>query len=182
MKKIELGQMLAILANFGVIVGILLLVYELKQARDFARTEFQASNKFVFQEIERDMMNPDVAAVWAKAAVDPGSLTNAEVRVMDAFLISLYNYWRQQWIFEKEGFISLGETEAELMVDVPFYLGSTFAQVWWEDLKSSHMSPEDLEFDALVGKALADADPSANQRYLERIQRRIQERVSDGGE
>jgi hypothetical protein len=96
MKKIGLGQMLAILANFGVIVGILLLVYELNQARDFARIEFRAGNRLAFQEIERDMMNPDIAAVWAKAAVDSGSLTSTEVRVMDAYLLSLFNYWQQQ--------------------------------------------------------------------------------------
>jgi len=178
MKKIDTGQMLTVLANFGVIVGILLLVYELNQARNFARTEFLASNRLVFQEIERDMMNPDIAAVWTKAAVDPDSLTNAEVRVMDAFLISLMNYWRQQWIYEQGGFLNPGETEAELIVDVPFYFGSTFAQVWWEDLRSTHVRPEALEFDALIDKALADADPSANRKYIERIQRLVQERVS----
>jgi hypothetical protein len=66
------------------------------------------------------------------------------------------------------------------MVDVPFYFGNTFAQVWWEILKSSHMEQDALEFDALIDKALVDADPSANRRYIERIQRRIQEQVSGG--
>ena len=31
MKKIDLGQAITILANFGVLIGILLLVYELNQ-------------------------------------------------------------------------------------------------------------------------------------------------------
>ena len=34
MKRFEVGQALQLLGNFGVIVGILLLVYELNQNRD----------------------------------------------------------------------------------------------------------------------------------------------------
>lgn len=182
MKKIDLGQTLAILANLGVIVGLLLLVYEVKQTREFARTEFLASNRLVYQEIEREMMNPDIAAVWVSAAVDPGSLTNTDVRVMDAYLVNLVNYWRQQWRLEQNGFLNAGHVKAELKVDAPFYFGNTFAKVWWEDLKSSHISEQQLEFDALVDNALVDIDPSANRRYIERIQRRVEERVSSGAE
>jgi hypothetical protein len=105
MKKIDVGQMLTLLANFGVIVGLLLLVYELNQAREFAKIEFLSSNLLAFQEIERDMMNPDIAAVWVKAAVDPDSMSNSEVRVMDAFLINIYNHWQQQWVLEQVHFI-----------------------------------------------------------------------------
>jgi hypothetical protein len=65
-------------------------------------------------------------------------MSNSEVRVMDAFLINIYNHWQQQWVLEQEGFLKSGESQAVLMTDVPFYLGSTFAQVWWEDLKSTH--------------------------------------------
>ena len=182
MKKIDVGQMLTLLANFGVIVGLLLLVYELNQAREFAKIEFLSSNRLAFQEIERDMMNPDIAAVWVKAAVDPDSMSNSEVRVMDAFLINIYNHWQQQWVLEQGGFLKSGESQAVLMTDVPFYLGSTFAQVWWEDLKSTHDRPGTLEFDALIDKALANTDPSANRRYVERIQQRVRERVSGGEE
>jgi hypothetical protein len=58
MKKIDVGQMLTLLANFGVIVGLLLLVYELNQAREFAKIEFLSSNLLAFQEIERDGSRP----------------------------------------------------------------------------------------------------------------------------
>ena len=39
MKKIDLGQTLRLLGNVGVIVGILLLVYELNQNRDMMRAQ-----------------------------------------------------------------------------------------------------------------------------------------------
>ncbi len=39
MKKIDLGQTLHLLGNVGVIIGILLLVYELNQNRDLMRAQ-----------------------------------------------------------------------------------------------------------------------------------------------
>ena len=39
MKKIDLGQFLSILANFGVLIGIFLLVYELNQNRVVAEAQ-----------------------------------------------------------------------------------------------------------------------------------------------
>ena len=43
MKKIDLGQTLTILANLGVVVGILLLVYELSQSRAMMEAQTRAT-------------------------------------------------------------------------------------------------------------------------------------------
>lgn len=181
LKNIDLAKLLTILANFGVLLGILLLVYELNQARDFARVEFLANNRYVFQEIEIEMMDPEVAAVWAKAAVESEPLTGTEVRVMDAFLISHYNYLRQQWILVQEGFLDPAEFDRELRVNASFYFGNTFARVWWEDLKSSQNTPELSSlrvFNDLMDEALVGSDSSANRRFVEGLQRLVNERAS----
>jgi hypothetical protein len=175
MKKIDLGQFLSILANFGVIIGILLLVFELNQARQFARVEFVQSNLSTFQEIERQMMNPAVAEVWAKAAVDPSSMTFGDIRVMDAYLANHLNFWRQNWTLEQEKFVDSGTTILMLETNVPFYFGNTFALGWWEDVKSSHADPEDQAFDELVDNVLTHADFSANRKFLENMQRLLME-------
>lgn len=39
MRKIDLGQTIGVLANLGVLVGILLLVYELNQTRELTRAQ-----------------------------------------------------------------------------------------------------------------------------------------------
>lgn len=181
MKNIDLGKFLTVLANVGVLLGILLLVYELNQARDFARVEFLANNRFVFQEIERDMMNPEVAAVWAKAAVQPDSLTITEIRVMDAFLISHYNYLHQQWILVQEGFLDPVAFDRQLRTNTSFYFGNIFARVWWEDLKSMQSPPESSSlhaFNDLIDEALSGSDSSANRKFVERLQRLVNERAS----
>ena len=181
MNNMNFGDRLAVFANLGVILGILLLVYGLNQTRDFARTEFIADNLQAFQEIEREMINPEVAAVWAKAAVDPGSLSNWEIRVMDAYLISMYNFWDQQLALEQAGFLVPGQAQRELNVDVSYFFGSTFARAWWEELKSAHTG-ENREIDARIDKALEGTNPSANRKYLERMKQRLQEQIAAGEE
>jgi hypothetical protein len=49
LKNIDLGQILGIFANLGVIAGILLLVYELNQNRDMmrAQTRHEIASEFV---------------------------------------------------------------------------------------------------------------------------------------
>lgn len=180
-KNIDLGKLLGVLANLGVLAGILLLVYELNQARDFARVEFLANNRYVFLEIERDMMNPEVAAVWSKAAMNPESLTGTEIRIMDAFLISHYNYLIQQWHLMQEGFLEPASFDRELKSNATFYFGNVFARVWWEDLKSFQYSTEPSSTRAindLIDEALAGSDSSENRQFVERLQRQVNERIS----
>ena len=85
--KVKLGQSLQVGADIAVLFGILLLIYELNQTRTLASTEFLASNSTRFLEIERAMMDPAIASIWVKAATDATSLTTAEIRVMDAWLV-----------------------------------------------------------------------------------------------
>lgn len=177
MKNINLGQLLQVGANLAVLVGIILLVYELQQTRTLASTEFYASNITGYQEIERSMMDPEVASIWIKAATDAASMTPTEIRVMDAWLITAYNYMSNSWRYERLGLAEPGSTERELAADAPFFFGSEFGVVWWNDLKEQHTSPEAVEFDEMVDRALVGASSSSNIDYVRRLQRELARRA-----
>ena len=57
MKKIDLGQALHVLGNFGVIVGILLLAYELNQNRDMVMAQTRNELSQGITEILLDISN-----------------------------------------------------------------------------------------------------------------------------
>ena len=64
MKKIDLGQMLALIANVGVIVGILLLVYELNQNRAMMEAQVrQQVSQGVVDVYLGVAANPDLAEI-----------------------------------------------------------------------------------------------------------------------
>jgi hypothetical protein len=177
MKDIKLSQLLQVGANLAVLFGILLLVYELQQTRTLASTEFLASNTAGYQEIERAMMDPEVASIWVKAATDAASMTPTEIRVMDAWLINAYNYMRNSWRYERLGLAESGSTARDLESDAPFFFGSEFGIVWWQDLKRSHTSPASVEFDEMVDRTLLGASSSSNFDYVRRLQLELARRA-----
>ena len=91
MKKIDLGQTIGIIANLGVLIGILLLVYELSQNR----TAMQAQTRNAIAEtlvnlLALEASTPELMEMEAKLqAGEP--LTPAEMR-MNANISSAY--WR----------------------------------------------------------------------------------------
>jgi len=78
MKKIDLGQTITVLANIGVIIGIVFLVLELQQNREVLELQLQSENRArVSEMIDLVVENPEYADLMAK---DVGDLTDSERR------------------------------------------------------------------------------------------------------
>ncbi len=81
MKKIELGQSFQILGNLGVIIGILLLVYELNQNRDLMVA--QTRNSIAQSQaalIHNEALSEDMAGISRKAFAGKSLTPNEEGR------------------------------------------------------------------------------------------------------
>ena len=98
MKKINLGQTITIFANIGVIGGILLLAYELRQNNEFMGAQERFNRLTIstgsFISVAE---NPDFAEAFLKSNSDPDSLTAIEEMQLSA------QFWRvlrnQEWTF-----------------------------------------------------------------------------------
>ena len=91
MKKNELGEKVMILANIGVIFGILLLVFELNQNRELMRAQLRADYAgMLIGQIRSVYENPDLAALMVEGgcAEEVGFSCNS----VDDLRYSLY--WR----------------------------------------------------------------------------------------
>lgn len=89
MNKIDLGQALTILANIGVIAGIIFLGLELRQNRDLARAQMQNDLTSATQEIYRSDINGPIADILARnRSGDP--LTEADRMRL--------NIWQSMWL------------------------------------------------------------------------------------
>jgi hypothetical protein len=75
MKKIEVGQAISILANFGVIVGIVFLAIEIRQNnQQLALQSYQAWVASNLQ-INAYFMDPEISAITAKGNADSKNLS-----------------------------------------------------------------------------------------------------------
>ena len=80
MKQIDLGQTITILANLGVIAGIVLLAIELNQNNALLRNEARYNLHVArTNEIEQSVLNPELGALWFQAT-EGEVLTGAERR------------------------------------------------------------------------------------------------------
>jgi len=97
MKKIDLGQTIAIVANIGVIAGIILLAYELRQNNQLL--EVQARQAMLERRTEINALlasNSDLAVVLAKAQADE-ALTPAENVQLSALNRRILASWEWQF-------------------------------------------------------------------------------------
>jgi len=91
MKRIDLGQTVTILANLGVLIGILLLVYELGQNREMVRAQTRSSvAEMLINLLALEVGDPGIAEIQVK--VGSGEpLTPVE---MERFQVLQWAYWR----------------------------------------------------------------------------------------
>ena len=82
----ELGQLIAIIANIGVITGIAFLAYELRQNTRVARSEASQTIQAHIVSILGMATNPSLADVIARGSTDASVLTQQE-------LVQYQSYW-----------------------------------------------------------------------------------------
>ena len=87
MKKLDFGQSLGLVANLGVVVGIVLLLVELNQNRDMMRAQIRHDiSQELIDQTTRVSDNPELAALLIQDGC--GQVTSCES--VDDFRIDLY--------------------------------------------------------------------------------------------
>lgn len=91
MRRIDLGQTVTILANLGVLIGILLLVYELAQNREMMRAQTRNSvAEMLVNLLAVEVSDSEISEIWVKRrSGEP--LTAVE---FERFQVLQWAYWR----------------------------------------------------------------------------------------
>lgn len=145
MKKIEIGQALHILANVGVIAGILLLAYELDQNRQMAAT--QTRNEL--QQGLVDMLlvpadNMQLADVIVRANRGE-DLSPSEVLMYRLRSEAVFRYWENVHYQNRQGMYDQSEFSKHLQaMETVLARNAGLVDYWCEDreLYSERFSEE----------------------------------------
>jgi len=87
MKKIEIGQAITILANVGVIIGIVFLAIEVRNASNATRLQtIDSVSAGWFQLNDAVIRDPQVARAWTVGLYNPSALSNAEAAQFSMYL------------------------------------------------------------------------------------------------
>ena len=129
MKTDSLTRWLTLGANVGVVVGLLLVAFQIKQDADLTKAVLFNDHTNSRKEWNQAMMGENPMVVVAKSIERPHELTLAELHVMDMYLIGAINELRRLEVLEDAGL----QVDASVEGLHHFYFGSNFAKAWFSE-------------------------------------------------
>ena len=124
MKKIDLGQTISIIANLGVIAGIVFLGYEIQQNTTALQSTTGQNIHNQIAAIYEIRMQPEQAAVILKGNDRPDELTPVEQMQYDSWNSMILQAWQNKYCQARSGAYD-----------------EQLAEGWWINLKDSFQSP-----------------------------------------
>ena len=168
LKNINIGQSLAILANVGVLAGLILVAIELNQNTEQLTLELQWQINEQMIQNNRDFVGDSSSEIFEKLVTEPDDLTFAEFQAAAALLFNLLSVWEDRFFLYEAGLLEEENWKSYIDDDIGLTLGSRFAMAWWHETKGMF----EPEFAHYVDERLKEIDTDASyQWYLNTMDR-----------
>jgi hypothetical protein len=142
LRTTKLNEWLQIVASLGVLVGLLVVAYEIRQNTSVAKTEHTRANFEMWVALSSIELETDVGKAIIKAIEDPDNLSTEDRFKLNAWLnavVSIYEYNNQAEEF------GVGSSLIEFIGDdARYFFASRYARRWFEDNRR-WISPEAVE-------------------------------------
>ncbi len=167
MNEDKVNRWLTLGANFGVLVGLILVTFELHQSTVTTRAEMVSDFQDRWVAMDMSWQDAEFAAAWAKAIENPDALSTAEMIQLSGQLwafIDHLNSTRRMWelgVFEEP----LPSVEQVIAKNVHVFFGNAFAQSWWAEYERQSTS----ELVTLMAPEIAKISVTHDREYYQRI-------------
>ena len=132
MNSAKLNDWIQIIAAIGVIGGLLLVAYELRQNTEHAIGESVRVLYAEYRTIIKSEYESDIADLLVKGIEQPESLTDAEIIKASAYLTALVGFYDQHYSLSKLGVVKSDGLQS-LEGEVDFVLTSKLGRAWFAD-------------------------------------------------
>ena len=151
-------------ASLGLIAGLLLLAVEIQQTRDLTRLQMRLERDDALAQTELAMLGEEPAVAWAKSIRDPSSLSDAEAKVVDSYLVNLLLLYTRTARMEEAGLTDLSQLERTIRSSAWLYFGNPVARRWWRnDRKMGGWDPDIVR---ILDEEIARLDSGSSERWL----------------
>ena len=166
----KLASWLQVIGNFGIVIGIVLVLLQMQQNESLQRVE-----------VLTEYANTYASSEWEKSFREPQNLTMAEGRILETQIWPPLLRWVNLHRQYEAGILRDQDWRLEVENDAGFFFASPYAQAWWENsgnfLLGSGYIPNDVYE---VVQARIDASPNSNPLIdYEFIMERLRERNPD---
>ena len=160
------NRWLTLAANIGVIVGLLLLVAEIRQNSNISEMAFYMDRRAQANQLNEYTLDLGVSEILRKAVMEPDELTLAEIEVFGSYLTLRLNSWRVTYVQEELGFREPGSADRYLGLTIQFTFGNPAALAWWRLNRDGF--PAELR--ESVDAALENVDPNFTYHHITAMQ------------
>lgn len=138
----KISEWVQIATGIAVLIGLGLVIYELRQTRDVALAQLSSDGFDHFQQRVIAEMGENPATTLAKLCAGLTSLSDEELIVLSAYYENhLLNAFRAYRIAQRTGFYD-GAWRQIVEDQFPAILSSAIGRAWWEEEKRWY--PEDF--------------------------------------
>jgi hypothetical protein len=174
MRKINWTDGIQIVATVGVLAGLILVAYEIRQNSNLAEADAVRALTVGWQQIQMTEYETDIASIFVKSTEDPENLTLAEIGKMSAWLSVIVNQFSLSFSMDERGLgYDYGDvpygTEGELMANFEYYFNSRFARSWYLENKF-WIEPQIAK---IIDREMEARPVQSGASYAERIRSRL---------
>lgn len=161
MNADRLNRWLTLVANLGVLAGLLLVAYEIRQSAGIATAQARLEYSAGWRSVDGSRQDGGFAAVVAKSIDNPESLTLTERIQLDGFYIGILDQAYSAYVAWQAG-VRPNHYASAVAAAVELNFGSAYAKAWWQ---ANRASWDDEEFMTAMDAAIR-AEPADSLRQL----------------
>ena len=161
-----MNNRLQILANVGIVVGLMLVGFQMKQNSDLLKTQMLYDESRRIVDFETQMLGDEPSRVWAKSLTDPAGLTLEERRVMESLLWIYAEHIRATHLLSELGLLDDNEWRSRVQAETGFYYGNSYGLAWWKNYSEDNSSAPQELIDA-VNERLANSSADNTLEYFD---------------
>ena len=174
MDSENMSKWLTLGANIGILIGLVLVVIQIRQNSDLLRLQFINDEYLAESSSERLLIGENPADAIMKAMYSPEDMTYADFRVNDAYLISKIDMMYRRYQLGQEGIFDEDDwRESNIGFTFEWLFGNRFNRLWWEHAGRGSYSdvPELVEY---VDSTIKDVNENRSTQSWETIRSELQ--------
>ena len=132
-KQTGLHGWLTLAANVGVVLGLVVLIFEIRQDASLTRLSVETGKNELLAAIEFSLADPSQTEVWIKSYRSPELMTEYDIKRVESHLVALMLQWDYMFQMEARGLVTIDEVRNHVSNTAPAYFGSRFAKAWFAE-------------------------------------------------
>ena len=143
MDIVRLSEWLQLVAAVGVIAGLMLVAYELRQNQELTRAQLNSETLAAMENLSRSRQQEPLARAIAKTHEAPLELTPAERVMLDGYYVESFQTIIREFTFIRSGLYE-DELDFYIAVFARNVLLTEYGKLWWADTRSTSVLPKEL--------------------------------------